>query len=133
MTTTHASQHIGETIRRDLGDVYDYVVDPRNLPSWAAGLSTSIDLVDDEWVAESDLGRITVVFAERNPFGVLDHDVTLPDGTQVHNPLRLVANGEGTDVIFSLFQLPGVDDEAFAADAAAVARDLATLKSLLER
>ncbi len=132
MTTTYPSQHIVETIRRELGDVYDYAADPRNLPSWAAGLSTSIDRVDGEWVAESDLGRITVVFAERNPYGVLDHDVTLPDGTQVHNPLRLVANGEGTDVIFSLFQLPGVDDESFASDAAAVARDLATLKALLE-
>jgi hypothetical protein len=132
MTTTYESQHIVETIRRPPDEVYDYVADPRNLPAWAAGLSSSIDLVDGEWVAESDLGRITVAFAEPNPFGVLDHVVTLPDGTAVLNPLRVVANGEGSDLVFSLFRLPGVDDAAFAGDAAAVARDLATLRTLLE-
>ena len=130
--STYTSRHIVETIDRDPADVYAYVSDPRTLPAWASGLSTTISLVDDEWVAESDLGRITVEFAPDNPYGVLDHVVTLPDGTQVTNPLRVVANGDGSDVVFSLFQLPPADLDAFEADAAAVTRDLARLKVLLE-
>jgi hypothetical protein len=49
------------------------------------------------------------------------------------SPMGKVANGDGSEVIFSLFQRPEMSDEAFAADAAAVTRDLTTLKQLLER
>ena len=131
-TTTHTSRHIVETIARGPADVYAYASDPRNLPAWASGLSTSIEQVDGEWVAESGLGRVTVEFARANDFGVLDHVVTLPDGTKVNNQVRVVANGDGSDVIFSLFQLDGVDAEAFERDASTIATDLATLKGLLE-
>ncbi|MET0448334.1 MAG: SRPBCC family protein [Aeromicrobium sp.] len=130
--TTYTSRHLAETIDRTPADVYAYASDPRNLPAWASGLSTTISLVDDEWVAESDLGRITVEFAPDNPYGVLDHVVTLPDGTAVTNPLRVVANGDGSDIVFSLFQAPGGDLDSFEADAATVVRDLARLKVLLE-
>jgi len=63
---------------------------------------------------------------------VLDHYVTLPDGTECYNPLRIVANGAGSEVTFTLFRLPRMSDDAYAADAEAVTRDLATLKALLE-
>lgn len=130
--TTYTSRHLVETINCPPADVYAYVSDPRNLPAWASGLSVSIELVGDEWVAESDLGRITVEFAPDNPYGVLDHVVALPDGARVTNPLRVVPNGDGCDIVFSLFQLPPADLDAFEADAAAVVRDLARLKVVLE-
>lgn len=129
---THDALHIATSIARPPGDVYEFVSNPANLPRWAAGLSVSINLVDGQWVAESDLGRIVVEFAPTNPFGVLDHAVTLPSGETVHNPLRVMPNGEGSEVVFSLFRSPGVSAADFAADAAAVERDLATLKELLE-
>ena len=130
--TTYSSRHITETIERAPSDVYAFVSDPRTLPAWASGLSTTIEQVDGEWVAESDLGRVTVVFAADNPYGVLDHVVTLPDGTAVTNPLRVVPNGDGSDVVFSLFRSPDGDLDSFESDAAAVVRDLARLKVLLE-
>ena len=130
--TTYTSRHLVETIDRSPADVYAFVSDPRTLPAWASGLSTTIELVDDEWVAESDLGRVTVEFAAENPYGVLDHVVTLPDRTTVTNPLRVVPNGDGSDVVFSLFQSPDGDLDSFESDAAAVVRDLARLKLLLE-
>jgi hypothetical protein len=130
--TTFTSRHLVESIDRDPSDVYAYVSDPRTLPAWASGLSTTIERVDGEWVAESDLGRVTVAFAPDNPYGVLDHVVTLPDGTAVTNPLRVVPNGDGCDIVFSLFQSPDGDLDSFESDAATVVRDLARLKVLLE-
>lgn len=129
---THTSRHLSETIERTPADVYAFASDPRNLPAWASGLSTTIEQVDGAWVADSDLGRVTVELAPDNAYGVLDHVVTLPDGARVSNPLRVLPNGDGSDVVFSLFQLPGADLDAFEADAAAVVRDLARLKVLLE-
>jgi hypothetical protein len=130
--TTHTSRHLAETIHRSPADVYAYVSDPRTLPEWASGLSTTISRVDDQWVAESDLGRVTVEFAPDNPYGVLDHVVTLPDGTAVTNPLRVVPNGDGSDVVFSLFQASDGNLDSFEVDAATVVGDLARLKVLLE-
>lgn len=72
-------------------------------------------------------------FAERNALGVMDHDVTLESGVTVHNPMRVKPHGEGSELLFTLIRRPGVSDDELAGDAAAVERDLAALKDLLER
>jgi hypothetical protein len=48
-------------------------------------------------------------------------------------PMRVVANGAGSEVILTLFRALQMNDEKFPADAAGVARDLATPKGILER
>ncbi|WP_129842915.1 SRPBCC family protein [Streptomyces sp. RFCAC02] len=128
------SQHISVHIDRPVQDVYDFTADPENLPRWARGLGDSVVRVDGQWVAESSpMGRVTVEFAPRNPFGVLDHDVVLPSGETVYNPLRVIADGEGSEVVFTLRRLAGMSDDEFRRDAGMVAADLAALKELLER
>ena len=77
-------------------------------------------------------GSVTFTFTPRNDFGVLDHDVTLPSGQTVHNPLRVISDGDQCEVVFTLRQRPEMTDEDFARDADAVAKDLATLKSVVE-
>jgi hypothetical protein len=71
-------------------------------------------------------------FTPANKFGVLDHWVITETGEEVYIPLRVFANGENCEVVFTLFRLPGMDDEKFTADAAWVMRDLQKLKDLLE-
>ncbi len=129
---TLEARHIGVSIDRPAADVYAFVSDPANLPRWAKGLSGSIAQVDGEWVADSPMGKVKVRFAPPNPFGVLDHDVVLPDGVTVRNPMRVVASGAGSELSFTLFRRAGMSDAELAADAAAVERDLRELKRLLE-
>ncbi len=124
--------HISVSIARPPAEVYAFASEPQNLPRWAKGLSGSIENVSGEWVADSPMGKVRVRFAPRNGFGVLDHDVVLESGTSVYNPMRVVANGGGSELVFTLFRRPGVTDAEFAADASAVERDLHELKRLLE-
>ena len=49
----------------------------------------------------------------------------------LHYSLRF-KEGTGTEVQFTLFRVPGMNDEKFAADADWVVRDLNKLKELLE-
>jgi hypothetical protein len=70
---------------------------------------------------------------ERNQFGVLDHDVTVPTGETVHNPIRVIPNGDGSEIVFTLFRRAGVTAAEFDRDVRAVEKDLRTLKRLLER
>ena len=127
------ADHIGVHIARRPTDVYEFASDPRNLPRWAAGLARSEVRRDgDAWLADAPFGKVRVKFAERNAFGVLDHDVTLESGVTVHNPMRVVPNGEGSEFVFTLIRRPGMSDADFAVDRAAVESDLRTLKDLLE-
>jgi hypothetical protein len=129
---TFASRHISIAINCPVGEVYEFACNPENLPRWAAGLSSSIGMVDDEWVAETAAGPVRVRFAERNEFGVLDHHVITASGESIYNPLRVLGNGDGAEVVFTLYRREGMDESAFDADAAAVDQDLHTLKRLLE-
>ena len=131
--TTHPARVISETIDVDADAVYDFACAPDRLPLWASGLATGIRQEADGWFAESPMGRIRVELAPRNAFRVLDHDVTLPDGQRFHNAMRVTPSGAGCVVAFVLLRMPDVTDEAFENDAAHVARDLGTLKALLEK
>ncbi|WP_210480629.1 SRPBCC family protein [Naasia sp. SYSU D00948] len=126
------TRHLGVRIQRDAADVYAFCAEPANLPRWAAGLSGSIAQVDGRWLADSPMGRVEVEFAPRNPFGVLDHLVRLPGGDTVENPMRVLRDGEGAEVVFTLRRRDGVTEEEFEADADAVLADLEALKRLLE-
>jgi hypothetical protein len=46
--------------------------------------------------------------------------------------MRVIANGDGSEVVLTLIRLPDVTDEQFASDAEWVERDLRALKALLE-
>ena len=129
----HQVRHISISIARQPEEVYGFVSDPRNLPRWAAGLARSEPMEDgEEWVAESPFGKVRLKFAPVNPFGILDHDVTLESGITVRNPMRVMPNGEGSELVFTLFRQPGMDDGQYEADRAAVEKDLETLKTILE-
>ncbi|MFC1230741.1 SRPBCC family protein [Streptomyces sp. Sce081] len=132
-STGGQSRHLGIRIDRTAADVYAYASQPTNLPAWAHGLGDSVERIDGRWVAESSpMGRVVVAFAPPNEWGVLDHDVTLPSGETVHNPVRVLVDGPGSEVVFTLRRQPGTSDAAFERDASMVAADLARLKELLE-
>lgn len=127
-------RHLSVFVDRRPADVYAFAVEPANLPRWARGLGGAVEKVGDDWVADSPSGRVKVRFAPRNDLGVLDHDVVvLGSGATFHVPMRVVASGEGSDVVFTLFREPGTSDAQYAADGATVERDLRELKRLLER
>jgi hypothetical protein len=126
------SLHLSTYVDRPAAEVYAYAGDPAHLPHWAAGLSGSVERRDGRWFADSPMGEVEVRFAPENAYGVLDHDVTLPDGTTVVNPMRVLPDAGGCEVVFTLRRRPGMTEEEFATDAAAVRADLAALRALLE-
>jgi hypothetical protein len=119
-------------IERDAAAVYAFASQPENLPCWAAGLGSGIQRSGEAWVVTTPGGLVRLRFAPPNAFGVLDHVVTLPDGTELDVPVRVVPNGTGAEVAFTLFRQPSMSDQDFERDAGLVAADLATLKRLLE-
>ena len=133
MPTTLAVRHVSVSIERAPDDVYRFASNLENWPEWASGLSKSIRRAGDAWIVAGPLGDVKLRLARPNEFRILDHDVTLPTGVTFHNPLRVLPNGTGSEVVFSVFRHAGTSDQAFQADTSTVENDLRALKQLLER
>jgi hypothetical protein len=123
---------VSVSIRESPQKVYEYAANPANLPKWAPGFVKSIANREGHWVAQTTIGEVTFAFAERNSFGVLDHGVTLPSGESFFNPMRVVANGQGSEVLFTLFRHPPMTEAEFERDANVVLGDLEKLKTIIE-
>jgi hypothetical protein len=129
---TFESRIVSQSVDVDADTVYAYARQMETLPQWASGLASGISRENGRWFTDSPMGKVQVAMAPANKFGVLDHDVTLPDGTTVHNAFRVTPAGPGCLLSFVVLRLPGVSDEAYAADVAHVTADLAALKQVVE-
>lgn len=133
MGTVLKSKTISVSIECKPDKVYEYARNVEHFPEWATSFCLSVRNTGGEWVIQTPDGPMNIRFVEKNGFGVLDHTVTTASGEQVFNPMRVIPNGSGSEVVFTLFQLPDMPDEKFAADAGMVEQDLRTLKAVLER
>lgn len=130
--TDIASRHVSTVVHRPPAEVYAFAADPAHLPRWAAGLAQGeVSVEGDTLLVDSPMGRVSVRFVPRNELGVLDHDVTLPNGTVVTNPVRVLPHPQGSEVLFTVRQIE-LTDEELQRDVATVAADLARLRELLE-
>lgn len=128
------SRHIGIGVERPFAEVCAFLDDPANYPTWAEGLGSGlVHQSERSYRIDTPAGRAVVQFARSNTLGIADHTVFLESGETILNPMRVVPNDTGSEVIFSLFQRPGMSNEMFERDAAAVAKDLRVLKALLEK
>ena len=126
------TQTISLFIAAPAARVYAFAANPANLPLWVPSFCKSVELVGKEWVVQSPEGRVIFTFVAPNDLGVLDHTVTLPSGVKLTNYMRVTPNGEGSEILFTLFQQEGMTDQQFAEDAALVLSDFEALRRGME-
>ncbi|CAN7577556.1 SRPBCC family protein [Bosea sp. LjRoot237] len=127
------TRHISISIKRPIEEVYGFLAEPMNFPKWAEGLGGEFRHVEGmTYHAKTPMGPMRVMFSEPNRYGILDHAVVPDSGAPMHNPMRALANGSGSEVVFTLFRRPEMSDDELARDAETIAADLARLKTLLE-
>jgi hypothetical protein len=126
------SRTLHVSIARPPDVVYEFITTPERFPEWAPGFALAVRPSGDAWVVETAGGEMALSLVERNALRVADHSVTIRPGLTVTNPIRVLANGDDAEVIFTLFRRPDVSAEEFEADAATVQSDLDTLKRVLE-
>ena len=132
MLKTKNTKHISVTIPVSQKTSYEYLSEPKNFPEWASGLCKSISpLGNGEWSIDSPMGKLTAKFTDKNPYGILDHYVIFSPENISYNPLRIIENGEGSELIFTLFQTEGMTPEKFEEDSNWIKKDLEELKGIL--
>ncbi len=113
-------------------EVVAFIRDYWRLPEWLSFI-TGVRQEAGHWWMDTAEGAMQIEFVPANELGVVDHHVTLANGQKFYNPMRVVPNGAGSEVQFTLFQTPGMSDEQFATDAKTVQADLDNLARLLGR
>ncbi|WP_375452144.1 SRPBCC family protein [uncultured Devosia sp.] len=130
MRRTHT---ISVSILRPLAEVYAYLATPINYEQWAAVDKGSLKPLDNgDWQAETPFGLRHFRFSPPNPHGVLDHAIFAPGGEVIYNPMRVVANEEGSELSFMFFRREGMSDAEFSSAVEWITTDFLALKSLLE-
>jgi hypothetical protein len=116
--------------------VYQFVADAFNMARWAPGFCQTIAAdpgVERGWrITTADGTQAKARFVAPNAFGVVDHWVTLPEVGEVYVPMRVVANGSGSEVLLTVFRQPSMSDARWDTDVETVGADLERLKGLLE-
>ena len=120
------------SIARAPGDVARFVADARNLPRWAGAFCKSVRPDGEHWRVQTDEGEFGLRFLASVEHGVLDHVVEVAEDVQVFVPMRVVPNGEGSEVLFTLFRLPAMTEPRWQTDLAMVKADLESLRVAME-
>lgn len=131
MNTLLMSKTITISIARDPKAVYDFISNPENFPKWAKTFCLSISRKERKWVIETKQGPMELKITEKNEFRIVDHSVRPEKGHEIYVPMRVVANGTGSEVIFTVFQQTDMSHDSFAKDISLVEQDLQSLKETL--
>lgn len=128
---TYEAVHVSVSIDASPKTVSEYAGNPENLPKWALGVSNGIRKENGKWITESPMGSVEIRFVGPIEYGILDHDVILPNGMRMHNPMRVLANESGSEVVITLYRLPGMTDADMERDERLIREDLIRLRDLL--
>ena len=109
-----------------------FVRNAANLPRWAIGFAKSVRPEGSRWIVTTGEGEVSVTVAVVEAAGTVDFHMEPAPGVAASAFARAVANGDGTEFVFTQMQQPGVPDMVFAQLVAAVGHELVTLKALLE-
>ncbi len=128
----NSSHTLSVSVARAPVDVARYVADPRNLPQWAGAFCKAVRPDGDGWRVQTDEGEFGLRFHAVIENGILDHVVELGDDVQVYVPMRVVPNGGGSEVLFTLFRMPAMTAERWQHDLSMVKADLERLRIVME-
>jgi hypothetical protein len=120
------------SIEADPGEVFRFVADPSNLPSWAVGFAKAVRWDGQRWIVTTGRGEVPVRVRANPESGVVDFVMTPAPGVEVAASSRVLARGDATEYVFTQVQPPGMPDEEFVRSVVAVVHELTVLKALLE-
>lgn len=121
------------SIQAEPARLVDFLADPRNLPRWAVGFAKGVRQDGERrWIVETGGGDLPIRIDADRESGVVDFVMSPGPGVEARAASRVVPRGDGSEYVFTQFQAPGMDDDAFARSVQTLAHELVALKALME-
>ncbi len=121
------------TIQTEWKKVFDFMANPANLPKWAVVFCRGLRSEGSEWIVTTPDGEMKIRYNADAKRGIIDMYVSSEPGVESPAFTRVVPNGQGSEYIFTLFQPPGIPDEAFAGQIKGLKQEFGVLKDLMEK
>lgn len=112
--------------------VVEFLADPQNLPRWAVGFAKSVRKDGSKWIVVTGHGEMGLRIGVEPRSGVVDFFMSPAPGLEVLASSRVVANGGGSEYIFTQFQGPDMPSDVFEKNILALEKELSVLRSILE-
>ena len=110
--------------------VFAFLAQPANLPRWAVGFARAVRQEEGDWIVETAAGDVPIRIDADAARGSIDFEMTVAPQTVSTAYSRVVPNASGAEYVFTQFQGPGMPDEVFAQQIAALAEELRLLPIL---
>ena len=101
-----------------------------NLPRWAVGSARGVHRDADGWIVETGHGDVPIRIQADHEKGTIDFHMGIGPGVEAIAYSRLMPNDDSAEYVFTQFRQPGMSDEVFAGQRAALAEELALLPIL---
>ena len=111
-------------------EAFTFLAQPENMPRWAVGFARGIRREGDAWIVQTAQGEMPVRVVADATRGTIDFHMGISPSLEAVAYSRVVPNDSGAEYVFTQFQLPGMSDEVFAAQRAALTEELAILPIL---
>ena len=123
------SRTVIATVEAPKEEVFAYLADVENLPSWATEFARELKVVDGKHKVVNGLGEFFFEIRTDEETGVIDMYAGPTEDALALFPTRVVALGEGRSAfIFTMFQQPGQPDDVFEGQYEALIRELAVVE-----
>lgn len=127
----HAETH-SITIGRKPEEVFDFLADINNWTQFSLFAKKVEYLGDERWLVHSPQGEVVVTTMFDRQRGLLDHYAEPSPGMKILFPYRVVPNEDQSELMFTLFQPPGLSDEHFVEQRKWVFEDFKRIKNIIE-
>ena len=126
------SQTLTLTVPRNWLDLYETIWQPTCFAKWVSDLKGATLVQEGQyWRAKRGENSLKLRFTPHNPFGVMDYWTDNGSGKERYMPMRVIANGQGAELVAVLYCQPFTSDAHFVQEVAALRADMERLLYLL--
>jgi hypothetical protein len=118
------------TIQATPEDVLRFVADPFNLARWAPGFAPAVHERDGRWFIVGDFGEREIVVTASVECGTFDLWPASDPRRGIRT--RVIANGDGSEYLFTLLSDDDVEPGALADQLLVVEQELAAVRRLVQ-
>ena len=110
--------------------VFAYVADGANLPLWAPAFAPAVRRAGEEWIVENGDAAFSVLLPTSAAAGTVD--IVAAADRRRGAFTRVLPNGDGATILFTLFFRPDTPHDAVAAQMAEVDSELDRIRAACE-
>ena len=110
--------------------VLELVGDARRLPDWAPAFASAVEPDGRDWLIDAGAGRFRVRVRVSPEHGTVD--LLRPEDLSRGAHMRVLHNGDGSELLFTLVFPAGTEDGAIAQQMITVETELRTVRDLCE-